>query len=71
MKLPGAGYVVFRVEKVSRPSATGAEDPRLQAIKQQYARLLAEQDFSAYLSALRKHHGVKVNAAMLEGSKEK
>ncbi|MBL8459449.1 MAG: SurA N-terminal domain-containing protein [Zoogloea sp.] len=71
VKLPGAGYVVFRVEKVSRPSATGAEDPRLQAIKQQYARLLAEQDFSAYLSALRKHHGVKVNAAMLEGSKEK
>lgn len=68
VKLPGAGYVVFRVEKVSRPSATGAEDPRLQAIKQQYARLLAEQDFSAYLSALRKHHGVKVNAAMLEGS---
>lgn len=71
VKLPGAGYVVFRIEKVSRPSATGAEDPRLQAIKQQYARLLAEQDFSAYLSALRKHHGVKVNAAMLEGSKEK
>ena len=69
--LPGAGYVLFRVEKVTRPTSTGANDPRLQAIKQQYSRLLAEQDFSAYVSALRKRYDVKVNAAMLEGAKDK
>jgi peptidyl-prolyl cis-trans isomerase D len=65
------GYVVFRVEKITRPTAAGADDPRLQAIKQQYARLQAEQDFAAYLSTLRKRHGVTVNAAMLESAKDK
>ena len=71
VKLPGMGYVVFRVEKITRPTAAGADDPRLQAIKKQYARLQAEQDFAAYLSALRKRHGVTVNAAMLESAKDK
>ncbi len=71
VKLPGAGYVLFRIEKVTRPTSTGKDDPRLQAIKQQYSRLLAEQDFAAYVAALRKRYDVKVNAAMLESSKDK
>ncbi len=69
-KVPGAGYVLFRVEKVTRPTAS-QDDPRLNAIRQQFGRVLAEQDFSAYMATLRKRYNVKVNLAALEGSKER
>jgi peptidyl-prolyl cis-trans isomerase D len=55
---------------VSRPTAS-QDDPKLNAIKQQYARVLAEQDFTAYIATLRKRYDVKVNEAALEGSKDK
>lgn len=69
-QIPGAGFVIFRIEKVSRPIANEA-DPRLKAIKQQYARVLAEQDFGAYIASLRKRYEVKVNAAALDIPKDK
>ena len=69
-KIPGGGYILFRIEKVSRPTAS-QDDPKLNAIKQQYARVLAEQDFAAYIATLRKRYDVKVNEAALEGSKDK
>ena len=69
-RIPGGGYGLFRIEKLTRPLAKEG-DPRLGAIKQQYTRVLAEQDFSAYLSMLRKRYDVKVNAAALEVSKDK
>lgn len=69
-KVPGAGYVLFRIEKVSRPTING-DDPRLEALKQQYAQVLAEQDFSAYIAALRKRYDVKVKTVALEAAKEK
>ncbi|KAB2970173.1 SurA N-terminal domain-containing protein [Zoogloea sp.] len=65
-KVQGVGYVLFRIEKVTRPVASGKDDPRLQALRQQYGRVLAEEEFSAYLGALRKRYDVKVNAAKLE-----
>lgn len=68
-KVPGVGYVLFRIEKVTRPVASGKDDPRMQALRQQYGRVLAEEEFSAYLGALRKRYDVKVNAAKLEQSK--
>jgi len=71
VKVPNAGYALFRVEKVSRPAAPSQDDPRLAAIKQQYARVMAEQDFGAYIAMLRKRYDVKVNAAALEGAKER
>ncbi|NML24215.1 SurA N-terminal domain-containing protein [Zoogloea dura] len=68
-KVQGVGYVLFRIEKVTRPVASGKDDPRMQALRQQYGRVLAEEEFSAYLGALRKRYDVKVNAAKLEQSK--
>lgn len=69
-RLPGAGYAIFRIEKVSRPTVAES-DPRLDALRQQYSRILAEQDFSAYVAALRKRYDVKINTAALEPAKEK
>ncbi len=70
VKVPGAGYALYRIEKVNRPVAK-EDDPRRAAIKQQYARVLAEQDFGAYIAALRKRHDVKVNYALLDEPKDK
>ena len=70
VKVPGAGYALYRIEKVSRPAAKD-DDPRRAAIKQQYARVLAEQDFGAYIAALRKRYDVKVNYSLLEEQKDK
>ena len=70
VQIPGAGFVIFRIEKVSRPAVNEA-DPRFKAIKQQYSRVLAEQDFGAYVASLRKRYEVKVNAAALEVPKDK
>lgn len=70
VKVPGAGYALYRIEKVDRPVAK-EDDPRRAAIKQQYARVLAEQDFGAYIAALRKRYDVKVNYSLLEEQKDK
>ncbi|WP_334170008.1 SurA N-terminal domain-containing protein [Zoogloea sp.] len=70
VKVPGAGYALYRIEKVNRPVAK-EDDPRRAAIKQQYARVLAEQDFGAYIAALRMRHDVKVNYALLDEPKDK
>ena len=70
VKVPGAGYALYRIEKVDRPVAND-DDPRRAAIRQQYARVLAEQDFGAYVAALRKRYDVKVNYSLLEEQKDK
>lgn len=69
VRVPNAGYVLFRIEKVTRPTPT-KDDPRLQAIKQQYARVVAEQDFGAYIASLRQRYNVKINYALIDGSKD-
>lgn len=70
VSVPNAGYVLFRIEKVSRPAPT-KDDPRLQAIKQQYARVVAEEDFGAYIASLRQRYNVKINYALIDGSKDR
>jgi peptidyl-prolyl cis-trans isomerase D len=57
-------YAVFRIEKVERPELAG-DDPRVKAIAEQYERLMAERDFSAFLAALREQYEVVINTAAL------
>jgi peptidyl-prolyl cis-trans isomerase D len=67
---PGMGYTLYRIDKVNHPSVA-ADDPNLKALQQQYAKIVAEQDFAGYLAALRKRYNVKVNTSALEGPKDK
>ncbi len=67
---PGMGYTLYRIEKVNHPKVP-ADDPNLKGLQQQYAKIVAEQDFAGYLAALRKRYNVKVNTAALEGHKDK
>ena len=67
---PGMGYTLYRIEKVNHPKVP-ADDPNLKGLQQQYAKIVAGQDFAGYLAALRKRYNVKVNTAALEGHKDK
>jgi peptidyl-prolyl cis-trans isomerase D len=66
---PGKGYALYRISAVK--AAVNAEsDPRAGALRQAYARAVAEEEFTAWLSSLRAKHPVTVNKAVLE-AKEK
>ena len=58
------GYVVYRVESVNRPDVA-KDDKRVKALAGQYRRLVAERDFSAFLTALRDRYKVEINTAAL------
>lgn len=63
-RLPNGVYVVYRVTSVRQPAAK--EDARSKQLRAQYARMKAEDDFSAYLSALKETFPVTINKAVLE-----
>ncbi|BAL24150.1 SurA N-terminal domain-containing protein [Azoarcus sp. KH32C] len=58
------GYVVYRIESVNRPDVA-KDDKRVKALAGQYQRLIAERDFSAFLTSLRDRYKVEINSAAL------
>jgi len=64
-----AGYSLYRVVAVT-PYQPGTEGERLapfaQALGQQYERIIAEEEFLAWLEALRNRHGVKLRPGAIE-----
>lgn len=67
-ELAGNGYVLFKISAV-KPVEVGASDPRTKALSQQYARMVAEEEFSAWLATLREKYKVVVSNTQME-SKE-
>ena len=55
-----AGYAIYRISKVV-PYA-GTNDPRSRLLTQQYARIVAGEDFRTWLTSLRKQYPVAINA---------
>jgi peptidyl-prolyl cis-trans isomerase D len=73
LEIPGGGYVLLRITKIKPYQAAqgdGANDGKVSAVRQQYSRLIAEQEFSAWLAAARARYEVKINKALIE-SKDK
>jgi len=66
----GGGYVLYRIGQV-KPFVAGAEDDaRTKSLRDQYASIVADEEFSAWLAALRLRYPVEINKAILE-SKER
>lgn len=61
--LPDGSYMLYRIQAVK---AAAENDPRGAQLAQQYARLVAEEDFGAWLESLRQRYPVKVNSKALE-----
>jgi len=63
-------YVLYRIGQV-KPFAAGAEDSaQTKSLRQQYINIHADEEFSAWLAALRLRNPVEINKAVLE-SKER
>jgi peptidyl-prolyl cis-trans isomerase D len=57
-ELPGQGYGVYRISKVSQPATT--DQARRQAEQQQIANALAQQEMLAFLDTLKQEAKVKI-----------
>lgn len=66
---PGNGYALYRISSVKAADAA-KDDPRGRALAQQYARLIAEEEFSAWMASLKEKYPVDINKTALE-SKER
>lgn len=64
------GYVLYRIGQVKPFVAGAADNAQTKDLREQYAHILAEEEFSAWLAALRLRYPVEVNQAVLE-SKER
>lgn len=64
--LDNGDYALYRVSKVSQPESV--DQARRQAVEREYASLLAQEDFAAYLAALRARTKIEINQKALESS---
>ncbi|MBK9523106.1 MAG: SurA N-terminal domain-containing protein [Rhodocyclaceae bacterium] len=61
--LPQGGYALYRVSSI-KPAAT--DDTRRATLTQQYARVVAEQEFSAWMEAMRLRYPVVISKNALD-----
>jgi peptidyl-prolyl cis-trans isomerase D len=64
--VPGNGYALYRIAGVKRIGEVDKNDPLGRAMAQQYARLVAEEEFAAWMSTLKERYPVEINKAALE-----
>jgi len=64
--LDNGDYALYRVAKVSQPESV--DEARRKAVERDYASLLAQEDFAAYLASLRARNKVEINQKALEVS---
>jgi len=62
----GNGYALYRISSVKGVGEVGKDDPLGRALAQQYARFVAEEEFSAWMSTLKEKYPVEINKAALE-----
>ena len=66
VSLPDGSYALYRISQV-KPFAAGAtDDDTSKMLRQQYERIIADQEFSAWLSALRSRYTVDINKEVVE-----
>ena len=59
----GADYLLYKIGKVSTPEKF--EEAERNSLRNEYATILAEEEFGAYLAVLRQRYPVKINQAVL------
>lgn len=64
-KLADGSFALYKLNAVRTPD-TKADDFRPGALRGQLARLYGEEDFAAYMAALKARHPVEINRAALE-----
>ena len=67
--VPG-GYALYRITQVKPYVAGGEEPPRAKALREQYGRVVAEEEFAGWLAMLKQRFPVEINKSVVE-AKEK
>ena len=60
----GGAYVLYKIVKVNAPEKL--DETRRNALQDEYAHILAQEELSAYLNALRARYKIDINKAALE-----
>jgi len=63
--VPGLGYALYRISGFKAGDAEKA-DPRVAFLAQQYQRVIAEEEFSAWLATLKARYPVEIHKSALE-----
>ncbi|EXI65115.1 MAG: Peptidyl-prolyl cis-trans isomerase D [Candidatus Accumulibacter adjunctus] len=58
------GYVLYKIVSVTQPDRV--DEARRQALQREYAQILGQEDFAAYLAGLRQRYRIDINRAALE-----
>ncbi|MFA7268891.1 MAG: SurA N-terminal domain-containing protein [Sterolibacterium sp.] len=64
--LPNGGYALYRTVRTKAFVAGSEDTANTKKLREQYANILADEDFSAWLGALRLRYPVDINKAALE-----
>jgi len=64
-KLADGGFALYKLLAV-KPADAKADDARASAMRAQLARLYGEEDFAAYMAALKNRYPVEINKSALE-----
>lgn len=67
---PDGNYALYRISEVKPYVASTDNGEQTQQLRQRYARIVAEEEFSAWLAALRAKFTIEINKNLLE-SKDK
>lgn len=64
--LADGGFAFYRISQVKPFAAGKATDERSKTLRQQYERVIADEEFSAWMAALRLRYEVEINKEALE-----
>jgi peptidyl-prolyl cis-trans isomerase D len=60
----GGNYMLYKIVKASQPEK--ADEKQRKVLQQEYSTIVAQEDFAAYLAALRTRYKVEINKTALE-----
>lgn len=66
LAMPDNSYTLYRISSVKGMGEIGPADPLGRALAEQYVRLVAEEEFTAWMSTLKEKYPVQINRTALE-----
>lgn len=69
--LADGSFALYRIEKVKVAADGDKQDEKAAFLRQQYSRIVAQEEMAAWLASLRQRYGVEINGKALEVPKDR
>jgi len=69
--LADGSFALYRIEKVKVAADSDKQDEKATFLRQQYSRIVAQEEMTAWLASLRQRYGVEINGKALEVPKDR